>query len=60
MKDYLLAIVESLYHLINDYLPFKKKPKPSLLAMNIVWFTHCSWLEQLIAFKQISRYYSFK
>jgi len=60
MKDYLLLFIECVYHLFNDNRPFKKKIEPSLLAENISWFNNCSWIEQLIAFKQISRYYTFK
>jgi len=38
----------------------KPKPQPSLLALNVDWFTHCNWRDQLIAFKQIDIYCSNK
>lgn len=34
----------------------EKRNKPSLLALNVEWFTNCSWTEQLIAFKQMDLY----
>ena len=38
----------------------KSKPEPSLLALNVDWFTNCNWRDQLIAFKQIDIYRSNK
>jgi len=46
----------------NFYRFITRQPKPelSLLALNIDWFTHCSWIDQLIAFKQLDIYRSNK
>lgn len=38
----------------------KPQPEPTLLALNVDWFTHCNWRDQLIAFKQIDIYRSNK
>lgn len=48
--------LESLYRRITR----KPKPEPTLLALNVDWFTNCNWREQLIAFKQIDIYRSNK
>lgn len=34
--------------------------EPSLLALNVDWFTHCNWRDQLAAFKQMDIYRSNK
>lgn len=39
------------------FIACRPEPQPSLLALNVDWFTNCSWLHQLIAFKQIDIYY---
>lgn len=51
-------IVEMLYVSLFDNKLFikAKRNKPSLLGHNVAWFTNCSWVEQLIAFDQISFY----
>jgi len=33
---------------------FRKKPTPSLLVTNIDWCTNSSWMDRLVAFKQLS------
>jgi hypothetical protein len=38
----------------------KPKPQPSLLTYNVDWFTNCTWIEQIIAFKQLDIYHSNK
>ena len=48
-QDFILSIVDTYKH-------YKHKPKPSLLAYNIDWFTNCTWVEQLYSFKQINEY----
>lgn len=56
-------VVFETFELIENfwrYITRKPEPKPSLLALNLNWFTNCNWLEQLIAFKQIDSYYSNK
>lgn len=49
-----------LYFIESPIFIRRKKTEPSLLAINIDWFTNCSWVEQLIAFKQIDEYYAYK
>jgi len=58
-----------LLHLICEWLYDKiiilkkiKQPKhpPSLLAYNVTWFTACTWVDQLIAFKQIDNYLTYR
>jgi hypothetical protein len=39
-----------------EQLKFRKKHQPSYLAYNVVWFTNCTWLEQLQAFDQLVSY----
>lgn len=51
-----IEYIERLYQLITR----QPQPKPTLLALNINWFTNCNWREQLIAFKQIDIYRSNK
>lgn len=51
-----LEIVEGFWQFITR----KPKPELTLLALNVDWFTHCNWREQLIAFKQIDIYRSNK
>lgn len=57
--DVAMETLESLERLVNC-LTRKPMPEPSLLALNIDWFTHCNWRDQLIAFKQIDSYRSYK
>ena len=54
----LQRIVESVILYFTEDFPFRKRNKvtPSLLAMNMNWFTNCSWREQLVAFKQLELY----
>lgn len=52
-----MEALESLERLVNCLIR-KPMPEPSLLALNIDWFTNCNWREQLIAFKQIDIYCS--
>lgn len=54
----LQRMVESVILYFTEDFPFRKRKKatPSLLAMNMNWFTNCGWTEQLIAFKQIDQY----
>jgi hypothetical protein len=57
-SDYLkLFMCDLLYSLCNAFDDcFKKHKEPSYLAYNVAWFTNCSWLEQLQAFKQLDNY----
>ena len=59
LTDMLLDTVEGIERAYNAILR-KRQPKPSLLAYNIDWFTHCSWREQIVAFKQLDIYYAYK
>jgi hypothetical protein len=59
IADLMLETAEQLQALISK-LKREPKPTPSLLAYNIDWFTNCTWLEQLISFKQIDTYYTYK
>lgn len=34
----------------------EKRVTPSLLSLNVAWFTHCGWTEQMLAFKQLDLY----
>lgn len=55
IKRLFLEIIFFIQNYLNDN--FNKKVKnPSLLAYNIVWFTNCSWLQQIIAFDQLFLY----
>jgi len=62
MKKSLQTYIESaIVYLVENPLLFRyKKTQPSLLALNVSWFTNCGWIEQLTAFKQIDIYYTFK
>ena len=33
--------------------PFKKRPVPSLLTLNIDWCTNSSWMDRLVSYKQL-------
>ena len=44
----------------NPLFNRKKKLEPSLIAINIDWFTNCNWREQLSSFKQMDLYYDYK
>lgn len=56
MINWLLYLVLELVEACERLNPFKKKFEPSLLAYNVVWFTNCSWLEQLYCFKELDQY----
>lgn len=45
---------------LYQFITRQPKPKLSLLALNVDWFTHCNWREQLVAFKQMDIYRSNK
>ena len=60
MKHYLYLVVEMLVLAVVEFPYFRKKVDPSLLAINIDWFTHCNWVDQLLAFKQIDIYRAYK
>jgi hypothetical protein len=58
MKLLLYIIAEWFADIINYFSKLgKPKPVPSLLALNIDWFTYCNWREQMVAFGQLHRYY---
>lgn len=59
MKNFLLFCIESVAIWLDNVLP-KSKIQPTLLGLNIVWFTECTWVDQLISFQQIDRYQTFK
>lgn len=44
---------ETLYGIAAWMKSFKRQPTPSLLAYNVVWFTTCTWIEQIYAFDQL-------
>lgn len=54
--------IETIEYFENLYRLITRKPKPelTLLALNVDWFTHCNWREQLVAFKQMDIYRSNK
>lgn len=60
MKHHLCILIEALILAIVEFPYFRKKVDPSLLALNIDWFTNCSWVDQLLAFKQIDYYLTVK
>lgn len=45
-----------LYFTIDFPFRRRKHIEPSLIAHNMNWFTNCTWIDQLIAFKQIDYY----
>lgn len=51
-------LIEACILYVTEDFPFRKKLKvqPSLLAINVNWFTNCSWRDQLVAFKQLELY----
>jgi hypothetical protein len=57
-KQGIQIIVERIILSFTEDFPFRKRKKynVSLLAHNVDWFTNCSWMQQLIAFKQLDRY----
>ncbi len=57
--DLMLDFIESIKDL-KQYIVRGTKPVPTLIAYNVFWFTNCSWCDQLIAFKQIDRFYANK
>jgi len=60
MKNYFYLVMEMLILSIVEFPYFRKKVEPSLLAVNVDWFTNCSWIEQLLAFKQIDQYTTYR
>ncbi len=58
IKQSLQRIGESIILYFAEDFPLRKRKKvsPSLLALNIDWFSNCSWTDQLISFDQIYRY----
>lgn len=58
----LLNIIVEWFVEVSEYLCNigRPKPKPTLLALNIDWFNNCTWIDQLISFKQIERYITYK
>jgi hypothetical protein len=59
MKNFLLFVIESIIIWLENVLP-RQKHTPTLLGYNIVWFTECTWVDQLLCFKQIDRYVAHK
>jgi len=57
--DMIIGTVEW-FQALYRYVTRQPKPEPSLLALNVDWFTNCNWRDQLIAFKQIDIYCSYK
>lgn len=45
---------------LHQIITRKPQPQLTLLALNVDWFTHCNWREQLVAFKQMDIYRSNK
>ena len=60
MKHYLHLLIEALILTIMEFPYCRKKVSPSLVALNIDWFTNCGWVDQLLAFKQIDHYSTVK
>ncbi len=57
MKKYLYSMCKTVIFSIVECRLFRRKASnPSLLALNIDWFTNCTWVDQLISFQQIDRY----
>lgn len=48
--DWFLELVEAYDRTVNL---FRKKPKPSLVADNVLWFTNSEWMDRLVAYKQL-------
>lgn len=55
LQEIIFTLQDAL-HRLNPY----KQNKTTLLGHNIIWFTNCNWIEQLVAFGQISEYYNHK
>ena len=62
IKEGLYRIRESIILYLTVEFPFRKRKKiePSLIAMNMDWFTNCNWREQMTAFGQLGNYYAYK
>lgn len=62
IKEGLYRIRESIILYFTVDFPFRKRKKvePSLLAINVDWFTNCNWRDQMAAFGQMSNYYANK
>ena len=51
------AIEHMLVYILDTIEQYNNKDKqPTLLAYNIAWFTDCSWLSQINAFRQVDLY----
>lgn len=48
--DTILETIEGIERLYNI---FRKKPKPSLIASNVLWCTNSEWMDRLCAYKQL-------
>ena len=53
LQDSVFGIFGSLR---DAYMRLFVKQTPSYLAYNVVWFTNCTWIEQLYAFDQFDMY----
>lgn len=53
-QDSFFGIVDAIVDAWNRL--FRRQTNLSLLACNVVWFTNCTWVEQLYAFQQIDKY----
>lgn len=51
-------LIESVILYFTVDFPFRRRKyiEPSLIAHNMNWFTNCSWVDRLIAFKQVDHY----
>jgi hypothetical protein len=54
-----MKIVKKVIEALKEDLRFNKQ-QTSLLGHNMVWFSNCSWLDQLECQKQTYRYISYK
>lgn len=58
IKEGINVLIESVILYFTEDFPFRRRKniEPSLIAYNIDWFSNCTWIDQLIAFKQIDQY----
>ena len=56
LQDFAMCLEDALK--VFSFLK-RRQNEPSYLAYNVVWFTNCSWLEQLSAFKQLDCWYDY-
>jgi len=54
-----IKTVKKIIEALKEDLRFNKQ-RTTLLAHNMMWFSNCSWLDQLEAQKQTYRYISYK